>query len=106
MTTSTVQRRETAWSERVAAWRASGVSASQFAHDQGLALSTLRYWAARLSKAPKPQFLRLVTKPPAAPTPSSSELIVEVGAARIRVTPGFDPALLSGVVQALNGGAR
>src|SRR4051812_13711202 len=103
MTTSTAQRRETAWSERVTAWRASGVSASQFAHDQGLAVSTLRYWATRLSKAPKPQFLQLVTKRPAAPTPSSSELVVEVGAARIRVTPGFDAALLSGVVQVLKG---
>lgn len=71
-----------------------------------MAVSTLRYWATRLSKAPKPQFLRLVTKPVAAPPPSCSELVVEVGAARIRVTPGFDAALLSGVVQALNGGAR
>ena len=106
MTTLTAQRREAAWSERVEAWRASGVSASQFAHDQGLAVSTLRYWASRLSKAPKPHFLRLVTKPSAAPPPSSSELVVEVGAARIRLTPGFDAALLSDVVHALKGGAR
>jgi transcriptional regulator with XRE-family HTH domain len=94
------------WSERIRAWRASGVSASQFAQDQGLAVSTLRYWASRLSEAPKPQFLRLVPKSPAVAPPSSSELVVEVGAARIRVTAGFDAALLSGVVQALNGVAR
>jgi hypothetical protein len=106
MTTLTAQRREAAWSERIAAWRASGVSASQFAHDQGLAVSTLRYWATRLSKAPKPHFLRLVTKPPAAPTPSPSELVVEIGAARIRVSSGFDAALLSDVVHAIHGGAR
>ena len=86
--------------------RASGVSAVQFAQDEGLAVSTLRYWATRLSKAPKPQFLRLVPKSPTAPPPSSSELVVEVGAARIRVTAGFDAALLTGVVEALKGGAR
>ncbi len=106
MSTLTAQRREAAWSERVAAWRASGVSASQFASDQGLVVSTLRYWATRLSNTPKPQFLRLVTKRAAAPTPSVAELVVEVGAARIRVAAGFDAALLSDVVHALKGGAR
>jgi hypothetical protein len=33
----------------------------------------------------------------------STELVVEIGAARVRVAPGFDPALLAAVVTALQG---
>ncbi|WP_437777250.1 hypothetical protein [Sorangium sp. So ce1097] len=39
-------------------------------------------------------------------TSSASELVVEVGGARVRVAAGFDPALLADVVRALGGGAR
>jgi hypothetical protein len=35
-----------------------------------------------------------------------ASLFVEVGAARVRVTAGFDPAVLSQVVRALSGVAR
>ncbi|MFI5299241.1 MAG: hypothetical protein ACHREM_14185 [Polyangiales bacterium] len=38
--------------------------------------------------------------------PASTELVVEVGAVRVRVTPGFDAAQLAEVVRALPGAAR
>lgn len=81
-------------------WRASGLSASAFARRHGFAPQNLPRWAARLdssSPAPAPAaltFVRLETAPRA-------PLVVEVGAARVRVEPGFDPALLREVVVAL-----
>jgi hypothetical protein len=97
-------RTEAKWVERVRAWRASGESARDFANRHGFAESTLHGWSSRLSRPDTPGFLRLVPRPAAAAAPS--EMIVEVGPARIRVASGFDAALLEDVVRALGGGAR
>ncbi|WP_438032768.1 IS66 family insertion sequence element accessory protein TnpA [Sorangium sp. So ce204] len=96
---------EVMWSERVRAWRESGETAEEFARSRGFAASTLHGWSSRLSRAEPPRFLRLVPKAPAV-TSSASELVVEVGGARVRVAAGFDAALLADVVRALGGGAR
>jgi len=98
------------WAERVRAWRSSGKTASAFANEHGLTLSTLRYWTARLTRKPAaPAMVRLLPKSamgpqPAEPTPTA-DLVVEVGAVHVRVSRGFDPELLREVVRAL-GGAR
>jgi hypothetical protein len=82
-------------------WRASGLSALAFARRHGFAPQNLPRWAARLdTSSPAPAsaaltFVRLETAPRAL-------LVVEVGAARVRVEPGFDPALLRAVVVALS----
>ena len=102
---------EALWAERVRAWRSSGKTASTFAADEGLTLSSLRYWAARLVRKPAaPAMVRLVAKSagPAVVMPvadAKTELVVEVGGAQVRVARGFDPELLRAVVGAL-GGAR
>jgi hypothetical protein len=92
---------ETIWQERVAAWRASGETAEQFARGRGFAATTLRWWSSRLGREAAPGFVRLV--PQAAVPPAAGVVIVEVGGARIQVAPGFDAGLLAQVVAALRG---
>ena len=101
MTGTPLTPNESLWAERVRAWRASGLPAPEFSYGKGFASSTLRYWSSRLRRFDIPQFVPLVRRP-AAEAPAS-ELLVEVGAARVRVTPGFDAALLADVVRALGG---
>ncbi len=91
---------ETIWAERVRAWRESGEPATRFVRGKGFAAGTLRYWASRLSQSERaPRIVPLVPKP----TAPSSELVIEIGAARVRVGRGFDRALLAEVVSALGG---
>lgn len=101
MTTSTATTTEFLWAERVRAWRASGEPVAKFVQGRGYSASALRSWASRLGPAePSPRFLRVVpTKP--SPAAGAPELVLEVGAVRVRVAPGFDPALLADVVRAL-----
>jgi|LNFM01.2.fsa_nt_gb transposase len=95
---------ETKWRQRVDAWRRSGQTAKQFAAQSGFSVSALTGWASRLrggtnkepSQAPKIVPLVRVAQPVA-----QSELVVELGCARVRVQSGFDPALLSAVVRVL-----
>jgi hypothetical protein len=85
----------------VAGWRASGRSASAYAKARGIAQTTLARWAREVDAVPlhaEPAFLRVELAP-------AAELVVEVGAARLRVQRGFDPTLLAAVVAALGAGA-
>jgi len=75
-----------------------------FCADKPYAASTLRWWSSRLGRDPAPTFVELRPRRPVA-VADSHALVVEIGAARIRVAPGFDPALLASVVSALTGGA-
>lgn len=102
---SVTKKTEAKWVERVRGWRASGESAYDFATRHGFATSTLHGWSSRLPREDSPRFLRLVPKSIESVTPRS-EVVVEVGNARVRVITGFDAALLADVVQALGGGAR
>ena len=121
---------EAKWVERIREWRASGLSAEDFATSKGCKASTLR-WASSL--------LRGAAKPPAPTIPTSAvtasrarperrtrssgeaprflpvrsgprteavEMVVEIGGARIRVLRGFDVSLLSEVVRALRGAGQ
>lgn len=81
----------------VQAWRASGESAFRFARTHGVALNSLKRWAS--AQADEQRFLRLEVAPPATTT---STVAVHVGAARVVVEKGFDPALLRAVVEALS----
>ena len=122
---------EAKWVERIREWRASGLSAEEFATSQGYKASTL-CWAASL--------LRPAAQPPAPTLPSSgetdsgarpkrrtrpssktprflpvrtrtagtaaAEMVVEIGGAKIRVLRGFDVSLFGEVVRALGRAAR
>jgi len=97
------------WAGRVEAWRASGETAVQFAQGKGFEASTLRFYSSLLSRAEPPRLLQLVRKSEAAgalEVQGRASVVVEVGAARVRVEAGFDGALLAEVVRALSGGGR
>lgn len=44
--------REKVWEERVAQWRASGLSQRAYAIEQGFPIRQVGYWVRRLSKSP------------------------------------------------------
>jgi hypothetical protein len=123
---------EAKWVERIREWRSSGLSAEEFATSQGYRASTLR-WAAsalrdaaqsptpppsssaevaetrtrarperRRSTGAAPRFLPVRSRP----TAEAVEMVVEIGAARVRVFRGFDASLLGEVVRALGGVTR
>lgn len=122
------------WAERIREWRASGLSAEEFAAGQDYEPASLRWAASQLQperqpgastasrsgpKAPRrrrsaetspappseaPRFLPVRLR--RRPEPALAEMIVEVGGARIRVSSGVDVALLGDVVRALQGVGR
>ena len=114
--TTTEQR----WSERVSAWRASGLTAPQFCAGRDFTPGGLRHWAHVLKKrglAPRPpaSAVRLVRVDRVAtasvPAPEDdAALTVELGPARVRVPRGADRATVEVVLGALlrqgRGGAR
>lgn len=88
------------WRSLVEEWRSSGLSRSAFARARGLNASTLGWWRWRLGIAmnQEPAFLDVVVtdrqeRPP--------DLIVEVGALRVRVPAGFDSGEVRRLVEAL-----
>ncbi len=122
------------WAERIREWRASGLSAKQFASGKDYGASGLR-WAvlqlegrkkrgARVGSDSQPRSAHgqrradsassapLVRAPRFMPVrvqrlePVVTEMVVEVGGARIGVSRGVDIALLGDVVRALQGGGR
>jgi len=91
------QRRE------VDGWRASGVSAVEYAARRGYAVTSLMRWGRRVREEGEaepvaPRFVRLEV----APSKKAKALVVEVGAARVVVEPGFDAEHLGAVVAALH----
>jgi len=96
---------EAKWVQRVSAWRASGQEAGVFVAGKGYEASTLRWWASRLGRAESPRIVPLVARGSALRDTGRSAVeavVVEVGAARVRVTRGFDGELLADVVRALS----
>lgn len=94
----------TEWAERVRAWRESGQEATAFAESKGYSAKLLQWWGSELTRREKRNarvpLARLVRV-----APPEARLTVAVGAARIEIGPGFNPALLRAVVDAL-GDAR
>lgn len=92
----------------IAAYRSSGLSGQAFARREGIAPSTLYQWlVATKPAAPSPvRLARVVRSASATPVPRSpaggcQEVVVEIGAARVRVAPGFDRRLLADVLEVL-----
>ena len=98
------------WTERVRAWRASGLSASEFSKPFGYRGKTLCWWASELKrrehvKNPANDAAK-VTMARVRLTRQSAEadlapISIAVGGAQIAVRRGFDAALLREVVSAL-----
>ena len=113
---------EQQWAERVAAWRASGLTSTAYSAGREFSAGGLRHWAYLLKKrgakaavgtAP---VVRLVqVKPAVALTPGTAApsagapLMIELGAARIAVPAGVDVPMLRTVIElraGTNGGRR
>lgn len=102
----TGEARKSLWRERLDQLAASGLTQKQWCEQNGVPAHQLAYWKRRLAGAESAEtsgggfdWCPIQLIPEAGPMPSGLE--VRVGAAHIQVGPGFDPALLAGVVRAL-----
>jgi len=98
------------WAQRVAEWRASGLSSPAYCAGKDFTAGGLRHWAHRLAHGerarPRVRLAKVVrvrrrlqeARPPPDVGP---DLVVEVGAARIAVRAGFDRATLAMVLDEL-----
>lgn len=90
------------WQRHVDAWRSSGLSARDFAARHHLDSRSLYAWSSRLRRATEPpplSFLPVLASTVVEPL-RELEVVLSRGR-RILVRPGFDPALLRAVVEAL-----
>ena len=98
------------WTARVAAWQASGMSASEFCKGKDFSSKGLQWWSSHLrrrsAEARKreravPRLARVVPAPSGTSRRTSTSLVVEVEGARVEVPVGADAGLLSVVFDAL-----
>jgi hypothetical protein len=100
--------RET-WAARVAEWKASGQSSPAFCAGKDFTAGGLRHWAHRLEhgdppRKPRVRLARVVRTRVGAKAPERGELteiVVEIGGARLLVRPGFDRETLGALVEVL-----
>jgi hypothetical protein len=92
------------WSDRIAAWRQSGLTQRAFCEQQQLAFSTFAYWRGRLKKSQacdasdgKVHFLPVSLR-----QENARALTLRInGRHSIEIKAGFDPDLLARVVRTL-----
>lgn len=98
--------------KRVAAWRASGQTAEEFATTHDFASGTLRWWSSQIgpipTKAARPavrmaRVVRAASAAKAAARTSGAPIVVEVDGVRVVVGAGFDHGTLASVVDVLAG---
>jgi len=103
-------------------WKASGETAAKFSEAGGFSEVGLRNWSYRLKRAKAPPPSEAKASPPSetvrmvrveralgkeknAPAADKCEAVVisvEIGGARVAVTPGFDRATLAAIVDVLH----
>jgi hypothetical protein len=108
----------TEWARRVAAWRASGMTAEQFCADKGYSVKSLWGWSSRLSRTagrtatkagasvPLAKVVSAESVSPrarrsAGPDDSDGRILLEIGGARIEVQGRVDASALRTVVDVL-----
>jgi transposase-like protein len=99
------------WEQHVADYRSSGKSAKAWCEARQVKIHTLRYWISRFNSESKTN-LQSKTEAPTQwiqieackPEQKIAEtaVVITIGSASIKVTPGFDPELLKEVVRALS----
>jgi hypothetical protein len=105
------------WSERVAEWRASGMTAKEFCEGREYSAQNLLYWSSTLRRKSAAEqrpgravtlarVVRSVRPESSARTPAA--IVVRTRAARVEVRPGADAATLAVVLTTLGaiGSAR
>lgn len=86
------------WAERVRRWRASGLTAKDFAGREKLQPATLRWWASALERKARTKPFVEVTL--SAPVTGSIAVVLPNGM-RIEINGAFDEGVLRRVVAAL-----
>ena len=96
------------WARRVKRWEASGLDAAAFAAREGLIAKSLLWWRWKLRSTPtaaepEPRFVpvRVVGSAARAPCPPSTDTAIEIALPNgrvVRVTAGFEPAVLAHVL--------
>jgi len=92
------------WSDRIAAWKDSGLCQKQYCDEHQLTYSTFVYWRGRLKRmngddlaSGKVNFLPVKFK-----QEDQASLILRINDRHsIEIRPGFDPDLLGKVIQAV-----
>jgi hypothetical protein len=92
------------WEERVAQWRASGLTAREFAARNRLKVHTLRHWAWKLGR--ETGDVASLARVPAlievhARAAADDRFEIELDGRRVRVPPSFDPDALRRLLAAL-----
>lgn len=99
------EQRQQIWMERIADYRASGLTMAAWCESRQQSFHKLKYWVKKLD--PKKQLSSSTSSSwlPVSLEPTShepaSQILIRVGRACIEVQPGFDPKLLSQVVRTL-----
>jgi hypothetical protein len=94
----------TEWTERVGAWRASGMTARAFCAERGIALSSLYLWASKLKREARQahvdavKLARVVRERPA---PRDADIVIELGALRVRLPAKADVRQLELILSTL-----
>lgn len=88
------------WRERIAQWRSSGMSAQEYAEQQGFSLERLTYWARRAEREAQGQRLLPVQVQAALPVPALLELRSPTGWT-MRFGAGTEPSWLAAVLSGL-----
>lgn len=92
------------WAERVAAWRASGLTAKAYCVGREFSAGTLHFWSSKLKHGPKVQGrvkLARVVRARGSESGHGVALVVELRDARILVPTDVHAATLTRVVAAL-----
>lgn len=98
------------WTKRVAAWRASGLTAPRFCEGRDFAVGTLRWWASRLGRGHVPgsaadavfPLARVVRRRDTGRVRGAGAgVVIELGGMRVAVDEGFDRASLHAVLDVL-----
>lgn len=97
------------WSKRVAEWRASGLSAAKFCAAHGYSVKGLWHWSSKLGRANRTvsrprgvvHLARVVRAPVSEVVAESSNILVELGGARLTICGRVDAVALRTVVDSL-----
>ncbi len=100
------------WSKRVAAWRASGLSAADVCDRHGYSVKGLWHWSSKLGRASgnvdRPRgvvrLARIVRPPVSEVVAEDGNIFIELGRARLTVRGRVDAVALRTVVEALRDG--
>lgn len=106
------------WAERIAEWRASGLTAREFCSGRDFAVTALYWWSSKLGRAPRAkrsQPVRLARVVRRTSTASDADgksgvdralVLIELDGVRVFVTAGVERATLTNVFDALEERAR